>query len=355
VVDSPGLVVLFGSGETSASGRRVHDWVLHRLRAPIRLAVLETPAGFQPNSAAVAGEVASFFRTRLSNHSLQVEVIPARQRGTALSPDNREIVAPLRQADAIFLGPGSPTYAVRQLQGSLLWQTLVARHRLGTAVILASAATIAASAQTLPVYEIYKVGEDLHWRPGLNLLAEFGLSLALVSHWDNSDGGAALDTSRCFMGRARFERLLSLLPSGVQVVGIDEHTALVMDLQAGQCRVMGRGAVTLLMGAAELRFSHGQAFDIEKLGPFRVPEPSSGVAREVWDWVQSAGHEAIIAADVAPQPPAEVLELAARRQAAREHHDWLVADDLRRRIQSLGWEVRDTANGFELRTDRRGS
>ena len=353
MVDGPGLIALFGSGETSASGRRVHDWVLRRLNAPIRLAVLETPAGFQPNSAGVADEVARFFRTRLPNHRLQVEVIPARKRGTPLSPDNRAIVAPLRQANAIFLGPGSPTYAVRQLEGSLLWQTLVARHRLGAAIILASAATIAASAQALPVYEIYKVGDDLHWCPGLDLLGEFGLSLAFVSHWDNSDGGAELDTSHCFMGRARFERLLALLPFGTDVVGIDEHTALVMELQAGECHVMGRGGVTLLRGERELRFSHGQAFPIAELGPFRMPEPRSGIVPEVWDWAQSAQPAVAGETPAAPQPPAAVLELAARRQVARGRRDWLGADGLRQHIQALGWEVRDSANGFELKPSGR--
>jgi hypothetical protein len=49
-------------------------------------------------------------------------------------------------ADVIFLGPGSPSYAVRQSQDSLAWQYLVARHRLGAGLALASAATIAIGA-----------------------------------------------------------------------------------------------------------------------------------------------------------------------------------------------------------------
>ena len=61
----PGLVALFGSGEISASGRAVYDLLMRQLSPPIHVAVLETPAGFQPNSALVAEEVATFLRHRL--------------------------------------------------------------------------------------------------------------------------------------------------------------------------------------------------------------------------------------------------------------------------------------------------
>ncbi len=79
---------------------------------------------------------------------------------------------------------------MRQLQASLTWHTILARHRLGASLALASAAAIAAGTFALPVYEIYKVGEDPHWKPGLDLLKPFGLSLAFIPHWDNMEGGA---------------------------------------------------------------------------------------------------------------------------------------------------------------------
>ena len=80
---------------------------------------------------------------------------------------------PLLEADLIFMGPGSPTYAVRQLQGQPglalhAWRATAWERRL----VLASAAVVAISAYALPVYEIYKVGEDLHWNEGLDF---FGL------------------------------------------------------------------------------------------------------------------------------------------------------------------------------------
>jgi hypothetical protein len=149
---SPGPVVLFGSGETSPSGRKIFERVLRQLPESPRIALLETPAGFELNSAQVIGRVADFLRHRLQNFNPRVTVIPARKRNTPFSPDDPEIVAPLYQADAIFMGPGSPTYAVRQLRDSLAWNIMIARHRIGAAIILASAATIAISTRSLPDY-----------------------------------------------------------------------------------------------------------------------------------------------------------------------------------------------------------
>ncbi len=342
--EQAGLVVLFGSGETSASGRKVHDWVFRRLPLPIRVAILETPAGFQPNSAHVARQLAEFVRKHLQNYEPQVTVVPARKRGTPFSPDDPDIVAPLLDANAVFWGPGSPTYAVRQLQDSLAWHIMVARHRLGTAMIMASAAIIAAGAQTLPVYEIYKVGEDIHWVRGLDFFGPYGLPLVFISHWDNTEGGADLDTSRCFMGQERFEQLLALLPPQAIVVGVDEHTALVVDLAARTCRVMGRGGVTLLKEGEEQRFTRGQTFSITELGPFQMPKPQSGIPPEIWERAQAAQ----AAAEAVPEPSPEVLALVEEREAARVSRDWANADALREQIVALGWQVMDTREGPQV-------
>ena len=65
----------------------------------------------------VAGRVADFLANRLQNYRPQVDVIPARKKGSNFSPDDPEILAPLLHANFIFMGPGSPTYAIRQPDG----------------------------------------------------------------------------------------------------------------------------------------------------------------------------------------------------------------------------------------------
>jgi len=52
-------------------------------------------------------------------------------------------------------------------------------------LIFASAAAIAVSRHALPVYEIFKVGEDLHWKLGLDLFGQYGLDLTIVTQWNN--------------------------------------------------------------------------------------------------------------------------------------------------------------------------
>jgi hypothetical protein len=344
--DQPGRVVLFGSGETSTSGRRIFDWLLNRLPSPVRLAILETPAGFELNSAQVAGRIAEFLCHHLQNHQPQVTVVPARKRGTPFSPDTPEVAALIPGADAILLGPGSPTYAVRQLQDSLVWHTTIACHRLGSAVVLASAAAIAASAYALPVYEIYKVGEDPHWRGGLDLFGPYGLSLVCIPHWNNRDGGDDLDTSRCYMGRARFDQLLDRLPSGATVVGIDEHTALVIDLAAKACEIVGKDGVTLLRDGSVKRYERGAMFAVGELGPFHRPEPGAGLPAGVWARAREACLE--VRRSRAPEPSPEVLALVREREQARARRDWARADALRASIADLGWQVQDTHGGPRL-------
>ena len=377
---SPGTVLLFGSGETSPSGRKAFDQALRRLAQPPRLALLETPAGFELNSSRVIGRVGEFFERQLQNYHPQIEIVPARKRGTAFSPDDPELARPLLQADLIFMGPGSPTYAVRQLRDSQAWHYLLARHRLGATVALASAAAIAISAYALPVYEIYKVGEDLHWQPGLDFFGQYGLPLVFVPHWNNNDGGAELDTSRCFMGQERFAELMALLPADLTVIGLDEKTALFMDLQAGTCRVVGAGGVTLIhtgdwhQGAAhalegsglaevaEQRGGHihiymnGDSFMLSECCPFDLQLAAHGLPPLAWKQALAAQRQ-LEAERQATEPagpedldaaPAAVQALAAERQAARARKDWAAADALRKQIAELGWNVVDTPEGMKV-------
>jgi cysteinyl-tRNA synthetase len=47
--------------------------------------------------------------------------------------------------------------------------------------------------------------------------------------------------------------------------------------------------------------------------------------------------------------------LVAERQQAREQKEWAKADDIRARLESLGWQVLDTPEGARLlRAERDG-
>ncbi|MFL7791844.1 MAG: cysteinyl-tRNA synthetase [Anaerolineae bacterium] len=334
----PGKIALFGSGETAPAGRQVHEALFRELEAPIRVAVLETPAGFQPNSAWVAGRLAEFIEQSLQNFHPQTTVVPARHRDGPYSTNDRELTEPLLTANYIFAGPGSPSYFTHHLAGTWAWQVTVARQRCGAALALASAAAIAAGAYAMPVYEIYKVGADLHWLPGLDLFRPYGLKLAVVTHWNNQDGGETLDTCCAFVGQERMIRLEAMLPPTTTLLGIDEHTAVVFDFTRQTAHVMGQSGATIRRHGEKHTFASGQTFDLSLLGEIKIPTLEQELPAEVIEAVLSAEQSST------PLPP-EIAALIERREIARRERDWVRSDALRKQLADRGYLVEDTPHG----------
>jgi hypothetical protein len=340
---TPGKIAFLGSGETSLAGGRIFEALVRDLKAPLRIALMETPAGFELNSAQVVGRVGEFMASRLQNYKPVVDVVPARKKGSAYSPDDPEIIKPLLHANLIFMGPGSPTYAIHQLKDSLAWDVIRARHRLGATLIFASAATISIGAHALPVYEIYKVGQDVHAVDGLNLFSDFGLHVSFVPHWNNADGGVDLDTSRCFIGMERFSQWCDLLPEENVILGLDEHTGIIIDLESDQCEISGVSSVSLVSHCTPVMHPAGTKFPLKEIGELQIPKPlGAGIPVNVWEMVVKAPP---LEGD---QPPYEVIELAEKRLAARNAKDWTASDKLREEIAALGWVVQDEKNGYKL-------
>ena len=110
--------------------------------------------------------------------------------------------------------------------------------------------------------------------PGLDLFADFNLPLSLIPHWNNTDGGDEVDTSRCFIGIERFNQWCNQLPPGQTTVGLDEHTGIIIDFAAGKCTVSGVSSVTLLRACNPEIFPAGAEFPISEMGDFHWPAKS---------------------------------------------------------------------------------
>jgi hypothetical protein len=108
------------------------------------------------------------------------------------------------------------------------------------------------------------VGQDLHWLEGINLLEHFGFNLVVIPHWNNAEGGTH-DTRFCYMGLARLRHLESLLPEEVIILGLDEHTACLLDLEKEEASIRGLWNVTLRQGGLEKIFQKGEGFPLEML------------------------------------------------------------------------------------------
>jgi hypothetical protein len=336
-----GRIAFLGSGETSLAGGRIFEALARLIPDPLRIAILETPAGFELNASLVAGRVGDFLKTRLQNYKPIIDLIPARKKGTEFSPDNPEILKPLLQANMIFMGPGSPSYVARQLKGTLAWDIVRARHRQGATLIFASAATISVGQWVLPVYEVYKVGEDIHVKDGLGIFSDFGMHVSFVPHWNNAEGGLDLDTSRCFFGMERFEQWRSLTPAENIIVGLDEHSGVIIDFEKEVCDVHGVSSVSVLKDSGTKIHASGVSFSLSELGELKLPS-KEGIRPEVWEMIAS------VQTSAADAPSDEVLALLEQRKQVRAGKDFAASDRLRDEIAALGWKVKDTKEGQNL-------
>jgi len=234
------LLVIMGSGETSPTMSKVHRELLGRAGTGPAV-MLDTPFGFQENADDIAAKALAYFK-----ESVQCQMVIASFRA-AESADPlayETMLARLREASYVFAGPGSPSYAVAQWSASQVPAVLAQKLRTGGCVTFASAAACTLGPYALPVYEIYKVGDKVRWLEGLDLTGEVGLPAVVVPHFNNAEGGNH-DTRYCYMGERRLSQLEAMLPPEVFILGVDEHTACILDLDAGTATVAGLGSVTV--------------------------------------------------------------------------------------------------------------
>ena len=63
-------------------------------------------------------KIGEFLEKSLQNFKPEIQYIRAWKKGTTQDPDSHDIVKGLLDAQYIFSGPGSPTFAARNLMGS---------------------------------------------------------------------------------------------------------------------------------------------------------------------------------------------------------------------------------------------
>lgn len=347
----PGTVTLMGSGELSPTMGKVHRAVMSKIEGPVRATFLDTPAGFQLNVDEISAKAVNYFEKHLG---LALSVASHKTAGGAGPVELENALRKLELANYIFAGPGSPTYTVRHWRDTAVLETLAGRLASGAHLVFASAAAIAVGRYALPVYEVYKVGEEPHWVDGLDLLGPYGLELAIVPHWNNMEGGSH-DTRYCFMGEPRLRILEPLLPESARTLGIDEYTACILDLEAREARVMGAGQVTIRCRGCELYYPAGTRFSLDQMGeqpdlgqtglpadnpPERSGEGSAGED----DWpIRPAGESEELA------PLVDLIVWA--RSELREARQWELADEIRDRLSGMGITLEDGPSETNWRKD----
>lgn len=273
-----GLLVLMGSGETSPTMVTLHRELVGHLGGDADAVILETPYGFQVNRDDISTRAREYFRRSVG---LATVVAPDTRAGAPSigAPGNgdadkvRDLV---RRADWVFSGPGSPSYALNRWHTLRLGEILRERvaRRYGVTV-MASAAACTVGFAALPVYEVYKAGHPPVWLTGLDMLGALGLPVAVIPHYDNTEGGTH-DTRFCYLGEPRLAALEQELPDEKAVLGIDEHTAVIMDLDTSLVRVWGRGVMTVRRRGSSVLVPGGTALPLEQLrGLVKGSEPAA--------------------------------------------------------------------------------
>ena len=253
-------LALMGSGETAPTMVRVHRRVLAGAGEGSAV-LLDTPFGFQANADDLVDKTLAYFAESVG---CQVQVASWR-RADAPTVQRERALELLHGASWAFAGPGSPSYALRQWTGTPVPAALADVVTRGGTVCLGSAAAVLAGARAVPVYEIYKAGEDPYWLDGIDLLGSLaGLSAAVIPHYDNNEGGH-YDTRYCYLGARRLEVLERALPEGIGILGVDEHTAVLLDLDEGTAEVVGSGALTVRSLAESHRFTDGTVLELAEV------------------------------------------------------------------------------------------
>ena len=274
----PRILVIMGSGETAPTMVPTHRMISRLLPSPARATLLDTPYGFQENAPELATKAVEYFNTSI-NMKLDVAGLTSIIDADALKVERGlQLVA---DAHYVFAGPGSPTYALRQWSGSPLAGLLLKKLRDGGVVTFASAAALTLGKFTLPVYEIYKAGADPYWLEGLNILGDIGIHAVVIPHYNNAEGGHH-DTRFCYMGERRLAAMERELAEEIFVLGIDEHTGLVLDLDANTATVVGKGVVSLRLRGTTTEIASGEVFSIDRLrNPWSDSQASAAVAATV--------------------------------------------------------------------------
>ena len=274
----PRILTIMGSGETSPTMVSTHRMLVGKLPKPVRAALLDTPYGFQENAPELATKAVEYFNTSI-NITLDVAGLTEMIDGDSLAMEKGlQLVA---DAQYVFAGPGSPSYALRQWSGTPLAGLLTKKLQSGGVVTFASAAALTLGRYTLPVYEIYKAGEQPRWLDGLDILSEVGIHAALIPHYNNAEGGHH-DTRFCYMGERRLSMLEKELPSDVYVLGVDEHTGVVLDIDADTATVVGKGVVTVRVRGVSREFVSGTVIPFDQLrDPFSAVQHDAKPAPKV--------------------------------------------------------------------------
>jgi len=254
-----GSLAILGSGETSPNLVSVHRKLISNLEGEVNAYMIDTPFGFQENADELVKKLKEFYKKSVE---IEIHLASFRDKKSINSINYFEMLEELSKSNFIFAGPGSPSYASKIWSDSKIPELFKNHIKKGGNAVFSSAAASTLGNKTLPVYEIYKVGLDPYWESGLNVLEVFNLNCTIIPHFNNKEGGTH-DTSYSYVGKRRMNTLLEKEYSNI--IGIDEHTALILNGEDNSFEVEGIGNVTVVNHKEEKKFNKDKIYNLDEL------------------------------------------------------------------------------------------
>jgi cyanophycinase len=224
------MLALVGSGEYLPPMMPVDRILLGRVPAPPRVVCLPTAAGTEGSERiAYWSRLGEEHFTRLG---VPVRSLPVVDRAGANDPALAGLVA---EANFVYLSGGKPSYLFATLEGSLVWEAILAVLRRGG--LLAGC-----SAGAMILGEAFFGFTSRSRNQGFRLL----LGATVIPHYDEIPGWMI----------APIRRWTS---QGLTLLGIEANTALFRNDM--QMEVLGSGGVTVWNKAGKTRYTQGAVPD----------------------------------------------------------------------------------------------
>jgi len=174
---------------------------------------------------------------------LGVEAVPVVARDHA-EADSPELAALVDGAGLVYLSGGNPPYCASALRGTKLWEAVLAAWEAGAALAGCSAGAMSLTSWVPDLRHPQKDAD-----PGLGVVPK----LRVIPHFDRIVGWMP-DLVGRYLARG---------PEGVEVVGIDEDTALVW--ADGAWTVHGRQSTWLLRAEGRTAYGDGEQIPLPPL------------------------------------------------------------------------------------------
>ena len=352
--NASGSLAILGSGETSPNLISVHRELLTELDDSSGIFMIDSPFGFQENADQLVEKIIDFYKVSLN---VEMKLASYRKIEELNTKSFFKSIQLLENASFIFAGPGSPSYASKLWRDNEFEQTLKKHLINGGNSLFASAAASTLGEHTLPVYEIYKVGQDPYWEKGLNILDVYGLSCTVVPHFNNAEGGNH-DTSFSYVGENRMKTLLD--KSYSNILGIDEHTALIISGKNKTFKVVGLGNVTILNKDGTHIFENDSEERLDTLQKLLISDKKSSAKKieSIETEINSADNSTIkeianleiqIESNKKNNERFEKLveNLIQLRSKLRNEKKYELSDEVRDILKSSGLQIEDSEQGIQ--------